>query len=225
MRTLIIEDQRELAEEIKSYLQKENFHCTLAHSYKEATEKLAGGNFDFILIDLGLPDGNGMDLLKEAKKTQESALYIIITARGEVQDKVEGLLSGADDYLAKPFSLLEMKARMQAILRRKSGWNETAIAFGGFTMDTQKREVAHNGNVIELTKKEFDLLYFLLIHKNKVINRFQLAEHIWGEYFEDDHQSNFIDVHVKNVRKKLGSFAPVDWLETVRGVGYRIQLL
>jgi DNA-binding response OmpR family regulator len=224
MKTLIVEDQRELAEEIKSYLEKESFKCVLAPTFRDATEALADGKFDFILIDLGLPDGDGMDLLKAAKATQDNALYIIITARGEVQDKVEGLLSGADDYLAKPFSLLELKARMQAILRRKSGWNDETIAFAGFSMDTQKREVSYTGQVIELTKKEFDLLHFLLLHKNKVINRFQLAEHIWGEYFEDDHQSNFIDVHVKNVRKKLSAYAPTDWLETVRGVGYRIQL-
>jgi DNA-binding response OmpR family regulator len=224
MRTLIVEDQQDLAQEIKSFLEKENIHCELVFTLKDASESVAINSFDFILIDLGLPDGDGMDLLKQAKKTQPSAVFIIITARGEVQDKVDGLLSGADDYLAKPFSFLELKARMQAILRRKSGWNDSTITFAGFVMDTQNRTVSFNGQEIVMTKKEFDLLYFLLIHKNKVINRFQLAEHIWGEYFEDDHQSNFIDVHVKNVRKKLGVYAPTDWLETVRGVGYKIQL-
>lgn len=224
MRTLIVEDQQDLAQEIKSFLEKENIHCELAHTFKDASEAIAVNTFDFLLIDLGLPDGDGMDLLKEAKKLQPSAVFIIITARGEVKDKVDGLLSGADDYLAKPFSFLELKARMQAILRRKSGWNDSAISFAGFVMDTQNRTVSFEGQEIVLTKKEFDLLHFLLIHKNKVINRFQLAEHIWGEYFEDDHQSNFIDVHVKNVRKKLGVHAPTEWLETVRGVGYKIQL-
>jgi DNA-binding response OmpR family regulator len=224
MRTLIVEDQQDLAQEIKSFLEKENIHCELVYTLKDASESVVVNTFDFILIDLGLPDGDGMDLLKQAKKTQPSAVFIIITARGEVHDKVNGLLSGADDYLAKPFSFLELKARMQAILRRKSGWNDSTIAFAGFVMDTQNRTVSFNAQEIVLTKKEFDLLYFLLIHKNKVINRFQLAEHIWGEYFEDDHQSNFIDVHVKNVRKKLGAYASTDWLETVRGVGYKIQL-
>ncbi len=224
MRTLIVEDQQDLAQEIKSFLEKENIHCELAHTFEDASEAIAVNTFDFLLIDLGLPDGDGMDLLKEAKKMQPSAVFIIITARGEVKDKVDGLLSGADDYLAKPFSLLELKARMQAILRRKSGWNDSAISFAGFVLDTQNRTVSFEGQEIVLTKKEFDLLHFLLIHKNKVINRFQLAEHIWGEYFEDDHQSNFIDVHVKNVRKKLGVHAPTEWLETVRGVGYKIQL-
>jgi DNA-binding response OmpR family regulator len=224
MRTLIVEDQQELAEEIKSFLEKENYKCDLALTYTAASEILAVTSFDFILIDIGLPDGDGMMLLQEAKKNQESAVFIIITARGAVEDKVKGLLSGADDYLAKPFSLLELQARMQAILRRKSGWNDSKINFADFIMDTQSRMVMYQQNQIELTKKEYDLLHFLLIHKNKVINRFQLAEHIWGEYFEDDHQSNFIDVHIKNVRKKLGVHAPADWLETVRGIGYRIQL-
>lgn len=224
MRTLIVEDQRDLAEEIKSFLQKEGYRCELAHTYRSASELMAVNLFDFVLIDLGLPDGDGMTLLQEAKKTQKSAIFIIITARGEVQDKVNGLSSGADDYLAKPFSLMELQARMQAILRRKSGWNDSNIAFADFVMNTENRSVKFNGNQIELTKKEFDLLYFLIVHKNKVLNRFQLAEHIWGEYLEDDHQSNYIDVHVKNVRKKLGIHAPVDWIETVRGVGYRVQL-
>ena len=224
MKTLIVEDQQGLAEEIKSFLEKENYKCDLAFTYLSASEKLAVTNFDYVLIDIGLPDGDGMQLLEEAKKNQESALFIIITARGQVEDKVKGLISGADDYLAKPFSLLELQARMQAILRRKSGWNESKIKFSEFVMDTQSRQVMFNDQPIELTKKEYDLLYFLLIHKNKVINRFQLAEHIWGEYFEDDHQSNFIDVHVKNLRKKLSVHASVDWLETVRGVGYRVQL-
>jgi DNA-binding response OmpR family regulator len=224
MKTLVVEDQRELAEEIRSFLEKENFRCQVANTYNEASEALAINSFDFVLLDLGLPDGDGMQLLQVAKKTQTNAVFIIITARGEVQDKVDGLLGGADDYLAKPFSLLELKARMQAILRRKSGWNDSKISFKGFVMDTQNRSISFNNQDIVLTKKEFDLLHFLLTHKNKVINRFQLAEHIWGEYFEDDHQSNFIDVHVKNVRKKLGAHAPTEWLETVRGVGYRIQL-
>lgn len=224
MRTLIVEDHRDLAEEIRSFLEKESYHCELALTYKAASEAMTVNLYDFVLIDLGLPDGDGITLLKEAKKNQTSAVFIIITARGEVQDKVNGLLSGADDYLAKPFSLLELQARMQAILRRKSGWNDSTISFAEFVMDTQNRSIKFKENTIELTKKEFDLLYFLLIHKNKVINRFQLAEHIWGEYFEDDHQSNFIDVHVKNIRKKLGAYATVDWLETVRGIGYRTQL-
>lgn len=224
MRTLVVEDQQELAEEVKTFLKKENYRCDVAYTYKEASEMLAVNSFDFVLIDIGLPDGDGLELLDEAKKNQENAVFIIITARGAVEDKVKGLLSGADDYLAKPFSLLELQARMQAILRRKSGWNDSKIIFSEFEMDTQNRTVSYQQKPIELTKKEFDLLYFLLVHKNKVINRFQLAEHIWGEYFEDDHQSNFIDVHIKNVRKKLGVHASVDWLETVRGIGYRIQL-
>lgn len=224
MRTLIVEDQKDLAEEMKTFLEKDGMRCDVSSTFKEAADALAIDAYDFVLIDLGLPDGDGLNLLQEARKTQTTAVYIIITARGEVQDRVTGLTSGADDYLAKPFSLLELKARMDAILRRKSGWNDTTISFAGFEMDTQKRSVSCRGQEIVLTKKEFDLLHFLLLHKARVINRFQLAEHIWGEYFEDDHQSNFIDVHVKNLRKKLGAHAPADWLETVRGVGYRVQL-
>jgi DNA-binding response OmpR family regulator len=224
MKTLIVEDQQELAKEIKSFLEKEGLFCEHTATYSEASEALAVNTYDFVLLDLGLPDGNGFDLLEEAKRNQNNALFIIITARGEVEDKVKGLLSGADDYLAKPFSFLELKARMDAILRRKSGWNNSVLSFAGFTMDTREHTIKFNEHEITLTKKEYDLLYFMLLHKNKVITRYQLGEHIWGEFFEDDHQSNYIDVHIKNIRKKLGAFASVDWLETVRGVGYRLNL-
>ena len=222
MRILLVEDERALAKEIQEFLQSENHVVDQVSTKKEASENLAVNSYDFALVDLGLPDGDGLDLLQEVNRYQENASVIILTARTEVGDKLLGFESGADDYLSKPFSLLEMKARMQAILRRKSGWKKDVVQLAGFEIHLNEPLVSFEGQEIKLTKKEYILLQFMLINKNRVLNRFQLAEHLWGDHLDDDYQSNYIDVHVKNIRKKLGAYGPVDWLETVRGLGYKI---
>ena len=222
MRILLVEDERSLAKEIHDFLQSEHHVLDEARTKKAASENLAVNSYDFVLLDLGLPDGDGLDLLKEVTRYQENASVIILTARTEVGDKLLGFESGADDYLSKPFSLLELKARMQAILRRKSGWKKDMIQLAGFEIHLNEPLISFEGQEIKLTKKEYILLQFMLINKNRVLNRFQLAEHLWGDHLDDDYQSNYIDVHVKNIRKKLGVFGPVDWLETVRGLGYKV---
>jgi DNA-binding response OmpR family regulator len=222
MRILLVEDERSLAKEIHDFLQSEHHVLDEVSTIKAASENLAVNSYDFVLLDLGLPDGDGLDLLQEVNRVQENASVIILTARTEVGDKLLGFESGADDYLSKPFSLLELKARMQAILRRKSGWKKDVIQLAGFEIHLNEPLISFEGQEIKLTKKEYILLQFMLINKNRVLNRFQLAEHLWGDHLDDDYQSNYIDVHVKNIRKKLGSFGPVDWLETVRGLGYKI---
>ena len=222
MRILLVEDERSLAKEIHDFLQSESHVLDEVSTKKAASENLAVNSYDFVLLDLGLPDGDGLDLLQEVTRYQENASVIILTARTEVGDKLLGFESGADDYLSKPFSLLELKARMQAILRRKSGWKKDVIQLAGFEIHLNEPLISFEGQEIKLTKKEYILLQFMLINKNRVLNRFQLAEHLWGDQLDDDYQSNYIDVHVKNIRKKLGSFGPVDWLETVRGRGYKL---
>lgn len=222
MRILLVEDERPLAKEISDFLQSEHHVVDVVSSKKMASENLAVNSYDFALVDLGLPDGDGLDLLQDVSRYQKDASVIILTARTEVGDKILGLDSGADDYLSKPFSLLELKARMQAILRRKSGWRKDVIQLGGFEIHLNEPLVAYEGQEIKLTKKEYILLQFMLINKNRVLNRFQLAEHLWGDQLDDEYQSNYIDVHVKNIRKKLSAFGPVEWLETVRGLGYKL---
>jgi len=223
MNVLIVEDEKGLAEEIKSFLQKENFLCDLAHSGKDASEKIFVNNYDFVLLDLGLPDYEGLNLLKEAKEANSDAAFIILTARGAVDDKIKGLNLGADDYIAKPFSLLELLSRMNAIIRRKHGLKKNTIDIKGFLIDVQKRTVHFNAAKILLTKKEFDILVYLVLHKNKVLTRVQLTEHIWGDVLEENYDSNYVDVHIKNLRKKLAAHASADWIETARGIGYRIN--
>lgn len=195
----------------------------MAHTARKGLEMLGVNPYDFVLLDLGLPDLDGLKVLQEAKKLNPDAAYIILTARGNIEDRIVGLDLGADDYLPKPFSLLELQSRMQAISRRKFNLNTHEILLGEFVIDLQKRIVSHQTNEIDLTRKEFDLLSYLLLHKNRVLTRMQLSEHIWGTFADDDYDSNYIDVHIKNIRKKLCAFGQVEWLETVRGVGYKIR--
>ncbi len=225
MNILIIEDERSLARELEIFLAGANYVCEICYNGKTASQKIAINLYDFILIDLGLPDYEGLDLLKEAKKNNPDAACIILTARAEVYDRIKGLDLGADDYLAKPFSMLELQSRMQAITRRKFGLKHTIITLGEFSVDLDNRTIAHNGTTIStITKKEYDLVAYLILHKNRTLTRPQLSEHIWGSIINDDCDSNYIDVHIKNIRKKLNTYAPADWLETVRGLGYKIKL-
>jgi len=223
MNVLIVEDEKSLANEIALFLKRENFLCEMAHTGREASEKIAVNLYDFVLLDLGLPDYNGLDLIREAKKINSDVSFIIITARGAVEDRVKGLDLGADDYLPKPFALAELLARIMAVARRKFRISSPDITLGDFVMKTDSRKLMSGQKEVELTRKEFDLLYYLVINRNKVLTRHQLYEHIWGNTLDDQYDSNFIDVHIKNIRKKLNAHAPAPWLETARGVGYRIS--
>ncbi|MFZ9943715.1 MAG: response regulator transcription factor [Bacteroidia bacterium] len=224
MNVLIIEDEKALSHEVEIFLTSQGFNVDVAFNGKSASEKLFINNYDFVLLDIGLPDYNGFDLLREARSGGCDAAFIILTARSETDDKIHGLELGADDYLAKPFSLPELNARMQAITRRKHGLNTNSIELGDFSMDLNSRTVKCSGKEVNLTKKEFDLLHYLALNRNRVLTRMQLTEHIWGDTMEDDYDSNFIDVHIKNLRKKMSHHGNIDWLETVRGIGYRLNL-
>jgi len=223
LKVLIVEDEKTLAYEVEAFLKKAFYICELAHNARQGLEKIEQNPYDFILLDLGLPDKDGLVVLEQAKKFNPDAAFIILTARGNIEDRIKGLDLGADDYLPKPFSLLELQSRMQAIARRKFRIKDNSIKLGDFMVDVQKRIVSREGSEVELTRKEFDLLSYLLLHKNRVLSRIQLSEHIWGSFADDDYDSNYIDVHIKNIRKKLSQYGSVDWLETVRGIGYKIK--
>ncbi|MCX6292193.1 MAG: response regulator transcription factor [Bacteroidetes bacterium] len=224
MNVLIVEDERQLSHEIEIFLTKQGYQCDVAFTGKSASEKIYVNSYDFVLLDIGLPDYNGFNLLREAKQSGKESAFIIVTARGSTDDKITGLDLGADDYLSKPFSLLELQARMQAILRRKHGLKNNTIEINGFVLDIQNRTVSFKNNPINLTKKEFDILHYMALHKNRVITRVQLTEHIWGDVLEEDYESNYIDVHIKNLRKKLSVYGNTDFIETVRGIGYRLNM-
>lgn len=223
MHVLIVEDEQSLATEIETALQKNHFLCDTAHSAKEALDRTDTSSYDFILLDIGLPDKDGFWLLREIRKDHAETVIIMLTARGEVEDRIRGLDMGADDYLAKPFSLLELQSRMQAIIRRKFKLHDQQLKLGAFTIHVKNRTIHYEETEISLSRKEFDLLNYLLLHKNRPLSRMQLSDHLWGDNADDEYDSNYIDVHIKNIRKKLNAYADTEWLETIRGIGYKIR--
>jgi len=222
MNVLIVEDTKELAIELTDYLAKSGYICKWVASCEEALEEVSVNQYDALLLDLGLPDGNGFDVLESVRKGKSKMAVIVITARGELDDKINGLDLGADDYLTKPFALSELGARLYAVIRRIHGFTVNELDIHGFKIRLQDYKVSYQENAVALTKKEFDIFQYLVLNKNRVITRLQLTEHVWGDVLEVSSDSNFIDVHVRNLRKKLDKHATIEWFETVRNVGYRI---
>jgi two-component system OmpR family response regulator len=224
MKILIVEDNPELAFEVKEYLTSSGYICKISRNCEVALEELNSNDYDIMLLDLGLPDGSGFDVLKAIRKTDSKIAVIIITAQGELEDRINGLQLGADDYLTKPFALTELGARLFAIIRRVHGFTVNQLDVHGFSLKLQDYNVSYDEIPINLTKKEFDIFQYLVLNKNRVITRLQLTEHIWGDILEVNSDSNFIDVHVRNLRKKLDKHTKIEWFETVRNVGYRINV-
>lgn len=225
MRILIVEDDIGLAREINKYLKKEGFICKEVHNGRDALEMIHLQKFDLLLLDMQLPDVEGLELMKRALSLRNNLAIIIVSARSSLEDRIEGLNQGADDYLPKPFSFLELKSRILAVMRRKNNLTGNVISLENIEINLDTRQVSCNKDVIHLTRKEYDILVFLVLNRNKVISRFQLAENIWGDSLEEDYNSNFIDVHVKNLRRKLAHHLKGDFLETIRGIGFRINEL
>jgi DNA-binding response OmpR family regulator len=225
MNVLIVEDEVSLAKEIDQFLTKQGFIVEHAKKLQTAEDKVYVNHYDFILLDLGLPDGDGFDILLKLKKLKDREdSVIILTARGQVEDRIRGLEQGADDYLPKPFSLNELLARMHAIIRRKHKFLKNDIDVKGFTLDIQNRTVYFGANKISLTNKELEIFNYLVLNKNRVISRVNLTEHVWGDILEVNSDSNFVDVHVKNLRKKLSVHQDISWFETVRSIGFRLNI-
>ncbi|RZJ54357.1 MAG: response regulator transcription factor [Flavobacterium sp.] len=223
MNILIVEDNKELAVEVYDFLCNAGYVCKVTHNCEDALEEVSGNDYDAMLLDLGLPDGDGFEVLKAVRKTKSKMAVIVITARGELDDRINGLHLGADDYLTKPFALTELSARLFAVIRRMHGFTLNDLQIHGFSLQLQDYKVSYNDVPINLTKKEFDIFQYLVLNKNRVITRLQLTEHIWGDILEINSDSNFIDVHVRNLRKKLDKHTDISWFETVRNVGYRIN--
>ena len=224
MNILIVEDHQELATELVDYLSKNGYLCKSVATCEDALEEVAVNEYDAMLLDLGLPDGSGFDVLKSFRKLKSKMAVIVITARGELTDKINGLELGADDYLTKPFALTELGARLYAVIRRIHGFTANELDVHGFKIQLQDYKVLFDDTAVSLTKKEFDIFQYLALNKNRVVTRLQLTEHVWGDVLEINSDSNFIDVHVRNLRKKLDRFSKLDWFETVRNVGYRINI-
>ncbi len=223
MRILIIENEILLAREINRFLQKQGFKCKEAHTGKSALEYIHSQIFNLILLDSKLPDYEGLDLMEKMLALRNNLAVIILSAQSTTEDRIDGLNRGADDYLPKPFSLLELKTRILTVIRRKNNISGNILRAENIELDLFTRNVTCGEGLIRLTRKEYDILIFLMLNKNKVVSRFQLVESIWGDALGMDYNSNFIDVHIKNLRKKLSCHTTEDFLETIRGIGFRLN--
>lgn len=221
MKILIIEDEKELSQSICEYLSDEQFTCEQAFNYETAAEKIALYDYACIVLDITLPDGSGMDILKELKSQNKLDGVLIVSAKNSLDDKVDGLKAGADDYLTKPFHLPELSARIAAIIRRKNFEGKPVVQFGVLNVNLDKKEVAVLGNTIDLTKKEYELLLYFIANKEKVINKNAIAIHLWGDDMDISANYDFIYTHVKNLRKKLLNAGAGDYIKSIYGIGYK----
>jgi DNA-binding response OmpR family regulator len=223
MKILVIEDEQALYESILAYFTGEGNICELATDFASASEKIAMYHYDCILLDLGLPDGEGLELLTQLKSVNKKDGVLIISARHSLDDRLAGLDLGADDYLVKPFHLSELKARVSAIVRRKNFEGNNLITFNEIKVDVAAMKIIVNEQHVILTKKEFDLLVYFLSNKNKVVTKNAMAEHLWGDEMDLSDDFDFIYTHVKNLKKKLSEAGSKDYLRSVYGIGYKFS--
>jgi DNA-binding response OmpR family regulator len=224
MKLLIVEDERALCDSIVSYLKQESFICDVADGYRSAIEKTDLFDYDCILLDINLQDGNGLHLLKELKDNHKSDGVLIISARNSLEDKVAGLQLGADDYLPKPFHLSELGARVTAIIRRRNSGGNSLIRLEELVIDTQARTVTVKKQPVDLTRKEYQLLLYFAYNKGRVVSKNAIAEHLWGDETGGAANYDFIYTHIKNLRRKLVDMGCGDYIQSVYGMGYKFAL-
>jgi len=219
LKILIIEDEKALSESIATSLRSQDYICEMAFDFNSAIEKTELYEYDCILLDITLPGGSGLSILKTLRDNNKADGVLIISAKNSIDDKVEGLISGADDYLAKPFHLSELNARIAAIIRRKQFGGNSIIQFNNISIDTKAKTAAVNNTALDLTKKEFELLLYFVSNKRRVISKNAIAEHLWGDEMEGN--LDFIYTHIKNLRKKLVEAGDADYIRSVYGMGYK----
>ena len=224
MKILIVEDEKELAQDIVKYLSGQNYVCEVAENYNQATDKIAVYQYDCILLDLMLPDGNGLALLEQLKRENRQDGVIIISAKNSIENKVKGLQIGADDYLAKPFHHSELSARIHSLIRRKQFNSSNIVQQNEITIDLLGKTVKVNDIEISLTKKEIDLLLFFIGNKNRVISKSALAEHLSGDIADMFDNHDFVYAHVKNLKKKLTEAGYNNYIKTIYGTGYKWEI-
>lgn len=223
MKILVVEDEKELSISIVQFLQSENYTCNSVFDYASASEQISLYDYDCVLLDITLPGGNGLDILKQLKKEKPQAGVIIISAKDSIVDRVRGLEIGADDYLPKPFHLSELGARVKALIRRKNFSGYDVAEFGNLKIDFAANAVTAGKRSIALTRTEYDLLIFLVSNKNRVVSRNAIGEHL---SVDDNYRtdSDFVYSHIKNLKKKLAEAGSDDFIKTVYGVGYKFEV-
>lgn len=223
MKVLLIEDEAELANSIQSYLTGNDFICEWASTLNSAIEKISNYEYDCILLDLMLPDGNGFEILKEIKTQNKTEGVIIISAKETLETKIEGFNLGADDYLTKPFHLSELLVRIQALIRRKNFKGNNLVVHNEIEIDTLAKTVKVENKKIEVTKKEIDLLLYLIGNENKVLSKSAIAEHLSGDMADMLDNHDFVYAHIKNLKNKIKDAGCNDYIKTVYGLGYKWQ--
>lgn len=222
MKILIIEDEPALLETVKHFLEGEKYIVETANNYRLALERIGTYDYDCILLDIMLPDGSGIDLLKEVKALSKKDAVIILSAKDSVEDKVLGLDLGADDYLAKPFSLMELHSRIKSAIRRNNHKGESSVVFKNVALFPDERKVFVDSIELLLNRKEFDLLYYFMIRPERILQKTSLAESVWGDYIDQADSLDFIYSQIKNLRRKLKeSHAEIDF-QAVYGIGYKL---
>ncbi|QLC64824.1 response regulator transcription factor [Flavobacterium sp. LPB0248] len=221
MKILIIEDEQEIAQSIKNYFKDNGIQCETAKNYSLALSKIENYDYDCILLDLMLPDGDGFDLLRELKRKNKTDGVIVISAKENLETRIEGFNLGADDYLTKPFHLAELLVRMQALIRRKNFKGNNNIVFNEIIIDILSKSVTVNDQKLDLTKKELDLLLFLIGNEDKVLSKAAIAEHLSGDMADMLDNHDFIYAHIKNLKKKIHQAGGSDYIKTVYGLGYK----
>ena len=224
MKILIIEDEPALLETLKQFLESEKYIVETANDYILGIEKIGTYDYDCILLDLMLPDGDGFSILKELKKLNKSDGVIIISAKETLETKIEGFTLGADDYLTKPFHLSELSDRIQVLVRRKQFNGSNIVKFNEIEIDTSSKIVKVNGLKIDFTKTEIDLLLFLIGNKDKILSKGAIAEHLSGDMADMLDNHDFIYAHIKNLKKKLKEMGASDYLKSVYGTGYKWEV-
>lgn len=222
MRILLVDDEPDLREQLGSLLTRQKYIVDTAADGEEALDRIFNQPFDLIILDIMLPKKDGLAVLREIRRGKIVTPILMLTAKSGIDDKIKGLDQGADDYLAKPFSAAELLARVRALLRRASEHATPVLEIKGVQLNTITREVTIGSGAVQLTPKEFAILEFLLYNRNRAVSRFSLAEHVWGDDFDPFTMSNYIDVHVKNLRHKIGD-AEGSVVRTLRGIGYIIR--
>lgn len=222
MKILIVEDEPSLREIMQGFLEKQRYIVETAKNYREALDKVYDYNYDCILLDIMLPDGNGLELLQHLKESHKQENVIIISARDSIDDKVSGLELGADDYLAKPFALAELNARIRSVIRRNQHQGEMTIAYGNVVVKPDNFEVLVDGRPLELLRKEYDILNYLLSRPNHLVDKHAMAETVWGDHIDQVDNFDFIYAQVKNLRKKLKEAGANIEIKSVYGLGYKL---
>lgn len=223
MKILLIEDNKELSQSILYYLNGEHYICENVYTYENALERLTLYSYDCILLDIMLPDGNGLELLNFIQKEKIDSGVLIISAKNALDDKIKGLENGADDYITKPFHLPELHARIRAVFRRKKLDGYAHVSFNEIALNTDTFEVLVNNTPLDITRKEFELLLYFLVNKNRVLSRQSIANHLWGDHTDSFANFDFVYQHVKNLRKKISAADGIDYIETVYGLGYKFN--